>query len=542
MNDLGSDAGSTSLSLMAKALEAILKLIEKIYDAWQTAPERKAKQFEIKEVQSKIERRKALMKLDGKIGYVREKELKKAGVKLTSFGVHMAKKDMKELNAICKREGILFTGIVNRQLQKDGGKDFYVIKCKGEDLELMKKAIDRLNDEKRIQGIDDKISEVLSKGEENLSEADLAMLSSLQKEKESIQNKSCVSNNLEMSEAIVEKAVYGESLKEMSVEEALNRITGRSIDKDQYSIVADANDPSKYIKCHGYQDTYNGKPYIKTEYEVYRNGKQIFATDDGRFDGRPRGYWFAQRDKIVSAGEFSGSFFKFRSESDYQKWAEYVRQENISELHTMEKPGEAKNYEEIKSVLEEQLNKNGAELKDGIVTDKESGKPLVLAENMNPEQKAIVAEAVVIGKQIENYENIALLEKELTIANAQLLISTEGTPEYAEALQRQNTVQGKYDSAIVREESLITERKNINAVQAEQHTTLDRISERETDTEKNDNRRQERVDEHDRNQMTMEEAKGAIEQEKGNNGAKVADFKDRKVHEQVKIPKDKGER
>lgn len=541
MNDLGSDAGSTSLSLMAKALEAILKLIEKIYDAWQRAPERKAKQYEVKEKQSKVEQKKALKKLDGKIGYVREKELQKAGVALTSFGVHMTKEDMRELNAICKREGLLYTGVVNRQLKEDGGKDFYVIKCKGEDLELMKRAIDRLNDEKRIRGIEDKIDDILSKGSENLTEEDFVMLSSLRKEKESIQSKSCDITNREMSDAVVEKAVYGKSLKAMSVEEALNRITGRSIDKDQNSIVVDASDPSKYVKCHGYMDTYNGKPYIKTDYEVYKDGKQVFATNDGRFDGRTPGYWFEQRNKIVRAGEFSGTFFKFRSEAEYQKWAEYVRKENISELNTMEKPSEAKNYDEIKNALNEQLSNNGAELKDNVVVDRESGEPLVLTENMTPEQRAIVAESVVIGKQIENYENIELLDKELTLANAQLLISTENTPEHAEAVQRQNTAQEKYNSAVTREESLIMERKNINAVQAEQ-ATQERVSERQNEPEKQDNRRQERVDEHDEKQMTMEEAKGAIEQEKANEGVKAADFKDRKVHEQVKVPKDKAER
>lgn len=538
MSDLGSDAGSTSLSLMAKALEAILKLIEKIIDTWQRAPERKAKQFEVKEAQSKMERRKALNKVDGKIGFVREKELQKAGVALTSIGIHMAKEDMRELNAICKREGILFTGVVNRQLQKDGGKDFYVIKCKGEDLELMKRAIDRLNDEKRIQGIDDRMSEILSKGEENLTDEDIAMLSALQKEKENIQNKSSVAFNHETSEGVVERAVYGETLKEMSIEEALNRITGRSIDKDQYSIVADASDPSKYIKCHGYMDTYNGQSYIKTDYEVYKNGKQVLATHDGRFDGRPKNYWINQREKIAAVGEFSGAFFKFRTEKEFNKWAEYVRQENTAELHTMEKPGEAKNYEEIKNALNEQLHKNGAEWKDGIVVDKESGNPLVLNENMNPEQKAIVAESVVIGKQIGNYETIELLNRELTIANAQLLISTEGTVEHAEALQRQSATQEKYNSAIEREDKLIIERKNINAVQAEQQTAI----EREADIEKQDGRRQERVDEHDEKQMTMEEAKGAIEQEKALEGAKASDFTDKSLKEQIKMPKDKGER
>ena len=49
------------------------------------------------------------------------------------------------------------------------------------------------------------------------------------------------------------------------------------------------------------------------------------------------------------------------------------------------------------------------------------------------------------------------------------------------------------------------------------------------------------MDEHDPEQMTMEEAKGEIEQEKAKDGAKGADVKDRQVQEQaqVKTPKSK---
>lgn len=45
MSDLGSDAGSTTLNLMTKVLEALLKLIGKIFDTWQGRAEREEHKY-----------------------------------------------------------------------------------------------------------------------------------------------------------------------------------------------------------------------------------------------------------------------------------------------------------------------------------------------------------------------------------------------------------------------------------------------------------------------------------------------------------------
>ena len=52
------------------------------------------------------------------------------------------------------------------------------------------------------------------------------------------------------------------------------------------------------------------------------------------------------------------------------------------------------------------------------------------------------------------------------------------------------------------------------------------------------------MDEHDPDKMTMEEAKGVIEEEKAKDGAKGMDVKDREVADPTKIkaPKSKSDR
>lgn len=145
--------------------------------------------------------------------------------------------------------------------------------------------------------IDERMKSIMDKGEESLTPQDYADLRSLTKQKEEIQRTYGERLNAQTQEQVIQNAFDDTKLKPMDISEALNRITGRSIDKDQYSIIADAHDPSKIIRCHGYeeQDPETGKPYIKTEYEVYHANQCVLKTHDGRFEGRPDDYWTQEK-------------------------------------------------------------------------------------------------------------------------------------------------------------------------------------------------------------------------------------------------------
>lgn len=466
MGDLGSDAAGSALSLSAKAVEAILRLTEQIFKTWRERPERKLAKFKLKNAKTELERQQILDSLNGKVGLVNYDMLKKSGLELQPLAVYMTKAELKEFAALCKREGILIAGMTDNTEKNADGVKTYQLVCKKCDVPAINRIVNRLNDEKRIAGIEERIAEIRAKGD-SMTEQDKLDIALLQEEKAAIQRKYCEELNAEMSNSVIEQAVSGDSQQKLTLDEALNRLTGRHIDKDVVCIVADANDPSKYIKCHGYQDTYNGKEYIKTDYEIYHGTDLVLKTHDGRFDGRPEGFWNEQKAAIQEAGQFSGTFFKFYSVVEYQKWAETVRNQNTQELTSMVKEGE-KDYPGIIKELEGQLDKDGAQMQNGVVVDKQTGEPLVLHDNMTEEQRAAVAEASVIGKQINNYQDLQRLDAELSIAKANVLTAEEGSPERSAAEAELAQVQDKYDAALKAEQQLITERKEINAVQAEQ--------------------------------------------------------------------------
>lgn len=483
-NDLGTDAGSTSINVVAKSLELLFKLMDKIYDAWKNAPDRKAKIYEVKNAKTATERKKAIEKIDSKIGKVNHDLLVKSGKPRTICGIHLTKDEIKDFNAICRRKGIIFSAVSNVQLKKENEKAFLGIECQTADLEKIKDAVEIFNSEKRQRAIDDKIGDILSKGRENLTEQDYNDLRELSGQKEEMQRNFCDKINESTSDQIVNDTFDGK-LKPMDIEEAVNRITGRSLDKDQHTIVADAKDPDKYIICHGYNAVDpEGKTYIKTDYEVYQGDELKLKTDDGRFEGRPRHYWEKQRSRIADAADFSGTYYKFINRDEYEKWAACVKEQN-AELDIPDKDNINKDYADIRKDLEKQLDKNGMELRDDTLYKKESDVPLWYMElyqqdmidKLSPNEKITVAESVAIGKQIENCEQIHMVQNELIVAESELLITPQGTKEYEAAVKQREDLQDRLGNLHDTEKELWNTRKGINAAKAE----LEVSGEREAD-------------------------------------------------------------
>lgn len=578
MSDLGSDAGSTTLSLLAKIFEAILQMINKIYETWKNAPDRELKKYQAEEAKEqrkeKIERKEALKELDGKTGYVNHELLKKTGEPLHTEGMYLTREDIELFNACARREGVVFSAVSNEQLKQEGEKAYMQIEYREADAERILRAVNRMNEEKRIQAIDGRIKEIQSKGEENLTPQDYVNLRELIRQKEEIQRGYTDRLNGQMQETIIHNAAAKEGqpkLEPMNISEALNRLTGRSIDKDQYSIIADAHDPSKIVKCHGYEDTdpVTGKPYIKTEYEVYHGDECLLKTHDGRFEGRPSDYWVQEKAKIEKAADFSGEYYKFFTPQEYEQWAQQVHEQNRDELSEMEKPPEEKDYDICRKDAEAKLEENGAEIRDGVVVNKESGRPMmeiVADTSLSAETRTNAAECVVIGRQLETYNTIESLQNHMDYVKSQVILASPGSEEYAAAMKEQENTQEQLEAAYKKDMGLVDERKSVNAAQSIQQTEQERQKEQEQevptlkdvkaevqkktgqeqteqegqeqekeDIEHPDERREERVDEIDPRQQTMEEWKGEIEQAKAKEGAKQADVKDRDVHDQTKV-------
>ena len=597
MSDLGTDAGQSALSLTAKVVEALLKLIDKLYEGWLERGRRKVTKQQLVELKSNNQRKKALENLNGKTGYVKYKQLKKSGLPLRACGIYMTESEMKSFSELCKREGILFSGITDGAKEKDGVKAYEII-VKSEDLSAIRGIVDRLNQEAMIAELDKRIDVLQSKGE-NLTEQEKVDLDFLLAQKRDLQKSYCETLNKEMADNVIETAVNGKAEKPLTLDEALNRLTGRSIDKDIHTIVADAYDPSRYILCHGHADTYNGKDYIKTEYEVHKNGEIVLNTHDGRFDNRPENYWAEQKKAIQEAGDFSGTFFKFYSAEEYQKWAEITRKENQQELSGMdEKEVVEKNYTSIIDKLEGQLESNGAVIKEGRLFDKETDKPFAIEANEPDEKKALIAESIVISKQINNYKELESLSVEVNIAKSDVITTLEGTPEREAAEEKLSKLESRFEAAVKTETELVNERRAINALQSElkvrdegvkeiaylpeDKSKIDALQTKLDETRKQlyeipdselaskkakrtelgamerelfdmkqiaeqkaiaaehpENIHGDRVSEFDADRMTLEEAVGEIQDRKANQGAKTNDVADKSINDRDKA-KDKA--
>ena len=535
MADFGTDVGNTAISassnVVTKLMSAIMSFFKYLFDSWQKAPERRLTRVKLKDFENEAAKKAFIKKLEGRAGYIRYKDLQKAGIECSTLGIHMTSEEMKAFSARCKRENILFTAVIDKNdLSHD--RKIYNILCPVNELEKIKSVIDLLNVEKFIDGVDKRISDIEGKGE--LTEQDKTDIDCLKKQRDDAIREYNDKLNEEQAACFCEKAVYGKTMRGVSFDDAVDRFTGSSLDKDQNYIICDASDPTKYIKCHSYNDVFRDKQYIKTDYDVYSGSKMIYQTNDGRFEGRPEHYWFSIRAKMKSIGGIGDTVYKFHSMPEYERWAEHFKTQNEAELSGFEYKGtEGRDYSALSERLLKQLNEDGAKYANGVVLDSTTNNAFTLTESMSMETKARIAEAEVIGKQINNYESLMSLETELAIANSTVITTKDGTPEHEAAIAEYNSVNAQYKAALDTEKSLYSERISINGVQAEQEC---KDSERANDTDISLEQ-----DRPDKNNRALSEYKEEISELRSNDSVKQSAVKDRSVPDKA-IPADRGDR
>lgn len=584
MSDFGTEVGNSGLNLMGKLMEALLKLLSKIFDTvnQRTSADYKLKKAQLADKKAEVSHRKFVEKIEGKAGFVNHRQLEKAGVPLVSTGITLDDAGMRELAERCKREGIIITGVEDIRQRELTGNKFFLIECRQSDLPRLASLVDLMNDEKKISKIheeignlefekiaaQDEIDQIKSKGEGNLTQEDLDRIAELEaqieendlvidelyQQVEDIRYGHSQELNQEQAQGVVEKAVNGETQHGVTFDEALDRWTGGKIDKDTTCYVVDAKDPERYIVCNAKNDTFHDQEYIKTDYEVYNGDKQVYATNDGRFEGRPTDYWQREKAAMRDNGGFSDLVIKFYSLKELEAYRESYKEQNMTELDALEAGKEGREYDSITKTLEAQLDECGGAYKDGIVVDKETGNPLMLTGELGEADLARVAEASVIGRQIDNYRELSNLESDIAIARANVLTTTEGTPEHTAAQAELAAVEAKYKSALEVEAELIDERKSVNAVQAEQEVRISeeraRDEEREggrdaQGVEKIDESRNDRAADMGDTRHEMAEYKGQIEARRSAAGAKANDAKDHlaeKATQKIAKPKDRGDR
>ena len=231
MGDLGGDAGQSALSLSAQVIEALLRLLDKLYQAYLDRGKRELTQEQLTALKTDAERKQALENLNGKTGLVNYAELKKSGVPLSSFGVYMTEQEMKAFAAQCKRDGILFSGMSDSTKTSRSGEIQYEICCKSEDLPAMKKVVERMEQEERLVNLNRAEAAILSKGEGNQTDADREQLQKINAEREVIQRGFCRDMNTQTNDSVIDTAVHGVAREPLTLAQALNHYTGGELDK-----------------------------------------------------------------------------------------------------------------------------------------------------------------------------------------------------------------------------------------------------------------------------------------------------------------------
>ena len=162
MSDFGSELGNSGLNIMGKLIDAIMKLIAKIYDTWRerTSAEYKLKKAELGEIRFKSERRKFTEKINGKTGFIAHQDLIKAGVPITDVGITIDDKGFQELAARCKREGIAISGVEDMRARELAGNKNMIVECKKSDLKKLATLIDLMNDEKKIEKLQTELGKI----------------------------------------------------------------------------------------------------------------------------------------------------------------------------------------------------------------------------------------------------------------------------------------------------------------------------------------------------------------------------------------------
>ena len=148
----------------------------------------------------------------------------------------------------------------------------------------------------------------------------------------------------------------------------------------------------------------------------------------------------------------------------------------------MEKDPESKDFDKCRQDANNTLEANGAEVKDGVLYDKESGKPMedyIKEPNLTPEQKAKAAESMVVFKQLANYDNIEGIRNHADYVNSQLILAKPGSPEYEQAQKDKTDTTEQLNAAYAKDKELVEERKSLNAVQSKQQTEQERQTEQE---------------------------------------------------------------
>jgi len=532
MSDFGEQASNTTVTAFSKMLDTLSKIIQALWKAHQEAPERKLKKMEMKELRWQVNSAAYAKQLSTMRGQVNYKKLMDSTLPKATFVQKLTDKDFNAFKNAVNREGMIFGAVRNNNVDEFGRREYSII-CLAQDRPRMQELTLRLNDEKTVALIDERLAEIDAAVAENggvWEKEQIEEAEELKGQRAEIVGVYSDELNQKQGEAIFDKAINGDSstVHGVAFDKALDRYTSGSFDTAGKTVLVAASDPDKYIVCDTKVAEFEDEKYLRTEYEVFNHGESKGVFDDGRFEGRQPDYWQNCKEQMAASGEFpkDAVLMKFDNPETFARWQEAAKRQNEQEISTdMAAVGErGRNYGGMIKKCEAQLEERGFmyDHQEGIVKNKETGEPVVSTQySLSSKEGMDAAELRVIGRQIGSYEKLQNFDADCTVAYAEMKAAqVSGNAKQAAAAQGKYEATVKvYGNAVATEQTLLNTRKRINSVQANDEV--------KTEIAKDTLNKEVIIDTASGKEVVPEVAKGERREEKGEIFRKFSDYKSR---------------
>ena len=526
MSEFGNETATATMRFGEKTIEALLKLLKFIMERNDRKLNREMKAEQIRQMKAN-NKESATEYLNRKRGYVRAKKLFKSGEKLIPIATKMSPTEVSRFNSLAKMSGVAFTAISDQRIMNEikavkkelkalnrieqgwyshdiegnlhhvQGKPLTeeqlkrreelsnkleilnkkrqdkIIIIRAKDLELVKEITDRMNTEIQFDDIDKELSDLMSKGEENLTQEEKARVEELLKEKESMLKNEFNNFNEKNDDIVYQSAVDKPLWEEMSFEKAVNRVTDRKY-ANEPCYICERTNPDNYMEVTSMQQEHDGRMFTNTEFKVFNNGieQRCDEFSHGKFTRYSRKdgenstsygdeHWQNMKNEIKEKGGFSDDLLIFSSKKDYIKFKEEFKktQEKVTPREdTVSYEADANSYKDYMGVINQlkgQLAEHNLAVNEQREVYKADTKEVVhLDKNMSDDEKISYAEAINISKQIDTYRQLNECQTQLAFIRQQQEVNEEsfekqGKPESLKEMHdkmRENLHKQAYDT------------------------------------------------------------------------------------------------
>lgn len=525
--DLGTDAGTVALNIGAKSLEKLFEALQKLLGAIREAirehPQRQMLRQQLAQAKTREAKIELLKKYNGVTGEIALSKLEKyantSNARLVPTTVTFASvEEQKRFSELAKSYGLMWAGVCDKKSPL-----VVQIYATDKDNSLLKSVLDRHQSELKIEAIDNKLAEIIGdKDISSLTEEQKITVECLKAEKEKIQSSFDRSFNAKEYNDFLDSVLNPQSKEQTQTAEnshgeksdkvepkqvgfnyeefttdtygkadafsaSLDAKTGRNIDKDRNSIMVDCSEPDRYIECHGFSNPdKSSEQKIVTEYTVHRpDGQTKTFTDDKKVND-----WATVKREMRDFGGFAkvgetAMFLRFNDKDEFARWQTLAKAQRENEDVRIVNDAELQG--QIDKRLDE-LHSKGYEINgDGEVvrsSDKAKASELAtvgreLEETYNESTSRAevlqtrggtlnATEAVIIGKEIANLKALQEVNGELAIAKTNEAVAeiSGSEAEKVEAKEKTVELELKRDVLKVEQENIVTERNEINGLQA----------------------------------------------------------------------------